>query len=44
MGGAFWGGFASGMSDSIEKNRARKIKQDKIDADNLERVNTRRIS
>ena len=36
MGLAFWGGFASGMSKSIEKSKDRKQKQDKIQADAIE--------
>jgi hypothetical protein len=30
MGLAFWGGFASGMSQTIEKNRDRKLKADQL--------------
>lgn len=35
---AFWGGFASGMSKSIERNRDRKQKQDAIDESNRQAV------
>jgi hypothetical protein len=38
MGLAFWGGFASGMSQSIEKNRDRVQKQKKLDDANLQRI------
>lgn len=36
---AFWGGFASGMSKSIERNRDRKMKQDQIQEANRQAEN-----